>query len=441
VSKRTLCALLMLGALVDAWLVLGVLGLGPRPLDVYDYVKYHVMAVNLLDQHVFSLADAPPYPSTLFRAPGYPAFIAGVYAIAGRSVYAVRIAQFLLLGLSSIFLYLLACRIFPGRVAFAAAAVAVVHPSFVFMATTYNAHLVTLALAGGLFLAVHVWSRQDRPSAAGWIVVGGLVAVMTYVRPAFQGLGILMAIAILFLQRSWTMGQRLGAALALCLGMGVCVSPWLLRNNRISAGQSGTRMMVGGWALWHSALQYNGKISYKTLQPEWERLITDFNGRNADAEARLPGDVGADPTLLARRELEVERTYAKLAAAEASQVRATSLPGNLVRRVGWLWSTSDQSPWSSGGTFHRIQQCLHVLFLATTALGVWCERRRLADQWVLWILAVYQTSLSLVFHVEPRFTFESRLLLLPYAVLGVLFAARAGGRPGAQPEARRIAPA
>jgi hypothetical protein len=55
---------------------------------------YAQIARNVLEQHVYSHADQPPYEPSLIRLPGYPLFLASIYAIFGHTNNgAVRIVQ------------------------------------------------------------------------------------------------------------------------------------------------------------------------------------------------------------------------------------------------------------------------------------------------------------------------------------------------------------
>ena len=59
-----------------------------------DGVIYSQLAKNMLEQGVFSLETEAPFNPTLVRLPGYPLFIAGVYAIFGHDDNTpVRIVQ------------------------------------------------------------------------------------------------------------------------------------------------------------------------------------------------------------------------------------------------------------------------------------------------------------------------------------------------------------
>src|SRR5205807_6234726 len=65
--------------------------------DPDDGRVYAQFARNLLEQGVFSVESAPPYQPTLIRVPGYPLFLAGIYALFGHgNNEAVRIVQALI---------------------------------------------------------------------------------------------------------------------------------------------------------------------------------------------------------------------------------------------------------------------------------------------------------------------------------------------------------
>src|SRR5712664_4235061 len=68
------------------------------PNDAPDDSKtYARIARNLLEQHSYSDAEAPPYAPTLIRLPGYPLFLAAIYKVFGHGNNgAVRIAQALI---------------------------------------------------------------------------------------------------------------------------------------------------------------------------------------------------------------------------------------------------------------------------------------------------------------------------------------------------------
>src|SRR6185369_14940760 len=55
---------------------------------------YSQIARNVLEQHVYSHEEQPPFTPTLIRLPGYPFFLAAIYAVAGHgNNTAVRVVE------------------------------------------------------------------------------------------------------------------------------------------------------------------------------------------------------------------------------------------------------------------------------------------------------------------------------------------------------------
>lgn len=398
----------------EATVLLGGFGLGYEPLVHYDYLQYNQLALNMLDQATFSDDTVSPFRPTLYRAPGYPAFIAVMYLAAGRSVIAVRAAQFFLLWMSGLLLYLVGRHYFSARAAVLGALFAVLYPPFVFMAPLYGAHSLTLFIAAAVIYVATRLKERPSPSLLLALALGGLIGYMALVRPAFTLVAIFVVAFFVCVGARPGLTRRLPVALVLLLGFSIVILPWIARNNLITAGRSGSRIMTGGWALYVSALQYTGKISHRLFKSEWDVLVAEFNERNAQVSKTIPGD--AD-NWLALKELEVERSYTRAALLELSEADATAVLRTVPSRLFWLWSTADVSPWQVG-LFHRFVQVSHASLAVLGFCGLLLSRRQLLAQWPLWFLAVYQTLLHFVFHVEARFTLEARLPLCLYAGVG-----------------------
>src|SRR5436190_1972162 len=62
-----------------------------------DSIGYEQIARNVLEHHVYSHLDEPPFTPTLVRLPGYPLFLATIYSVFGHTNNsAVRIVQALI---------------------------------------------------------------------------------------------------------------------------------------------------------------------------------------------------------------------------------------------------------------------------------------------------------------------------------------------------------
>ena len=77
--------------------------------DQGDSAVYSQLARNLLEHHVFSNETATPITPTFAIAPGYPIFLAAIYAVFGHGIdSAVRIVEALIETCSCIIVALLA---------------------------------------------------------------------------------------------------------------------------------------------------------------------------------------------------------------------------------------------------------------------------------------------------------------------------------------------
>jgi hypothetical protein len=234
---------------------------------------------------------------------------------------------------------------------------------------------------------------------------------MTLARPAFALVPVFFGAGLLLECRGAPLRRRIVPVAVLVLGFCLIMVPWIYRNNTISGGASGVRVMTGGWQLYVSAQQYTGEVSCRLLHDEWvDIIVPEFNQRNQQVAQGMPDG----PYRQALIELEVERSYLNAAGVKFKEVNPAQLLPNSLSRIYWLWSTSDVSPWQTG-PFHRFVQAYHVLLAALGVLGLVLSRGFLLRQWPLWMFAVYQTLLHLVYHVEGRFTWEGRLFLCIYA--------------------------
>ncbi|MCS6806066.1 MAG: glycosyltransferase family 39 protein [Acidobacteriota bacterium] len=417
--------LLLLIIAVEAFVLLHVLGLGYVKLEHHDHQVYERLAINMMEHSTFSMDHAPPLRPTIFRPPGYPAFIALVYTLFGRSVMAVRVAQFVLLWLTAWLLYMLGTRFVDRHSATVAALLCATYPPFVFMATLYSTTPLLLFLVVLIILAVALLTSQASPRLLYFLLVGLAIGALALVRPGFEVLAAPLSGVILFGKAQPTIKRRIFSATALIIGCGLMIGPWIIRNNLVSEHQSGLRLMVAGWGLYTSALQYRGDISYRMLKPEWDLLIADFNRRNQEAAEAMPDRFSADgklqnPYAQAQRELWVERSYIHDSLQIFNTLTWRHILPDFVHRVFWLWSTSDVSPWQTGA-FHRFVQGYHVVLAALVLWGCYLCRSVIFQHTLLWVVAVYQMLLHLVFHVEARYSLEARLFLLIYAGVGLSY--------------------
>ena len=158
----------------------------PHPDRWYspDAHVFRILAMNLLDHGAYSDAGAAPWGPYFLRPPGYPAFLAAVYGLAGRHDAAVIAAQVVLSVATCLLLVAAARELMGRRLALAAGLVQALSLSSIVAAQYLLSEPVfTIVLVAQLWLAL----RYLRTGSLRARVVGtALLAGLGYVRPIAQ---------------------------------------------------------------------------------------------------------------------------------------------------------------------------------------------------------------------------------------------------------------
>lgn len=175
-----------------------------------DARVYSQLARNVLEQHVYSADSEPPYAPTYIRLPGYPLFLAAVYAAFGHgNDAAVRTAQALLDTASCLFVAALALLWQPAEArkaraaAFALALAALCPFTVIYTATVLTETLTTfLALALALAATLALGAQSRRAQILWWVAAGLCAGSVIMVRPDgglfAAGAGLTLVLAHLF---------------------------------------------------------------------------------------------------------------------------------------------------------------------------------------------------------------------------------------------------
>ena len=235
------------------------------PLDKDDSV-YDQLATNVLEGHGFSISTSAPYEPLGVRSPGYPAFLAAVYAVAGHETDAVRAVQILLSLGTCLIVYLLGQALVGRRGGILAAAIYATMPA----AIGYPTEILTEANEG-LFIvgAVYAVYRSREEESSNWWPIAAAVwlGLATLARPDYQFLIVFLFAALLFMVGRWrTAAVRTALAMACFAALLVPVMMWnYARFDRFIGLASGT-----GYVLLSAQLEAEGKTG-RQLYAEFER--------------------------------------------------------------------------------------------------------------------------------------------------------------------------
>jgi 4-amino-4-deoxy-L-arabinose transferase-like glycosyltransferase len=232
--KRTVC-ILMVALALRLFFALAF------PHVAGDSAIYESFARNLLESGTYSHLQAGPNEAlrpTLIRVPGYPLFLAAVFAVAGAgNERAVRTVQAFLDTFTCVLIALIAFEVSTGeerrrrKIAFGALFLAALCP---FIAN-YAATILTEVPATFFWTAATLFGlrglKQQSPPR-NWLYAGLLTGAATLFRPES---GILAAIfgLILFLReiprrREWTAAVL--RSLLMAAGLLLALTPWTARN-------------------------------------------------------------------------------------------------------------------------------------------------------------------------------------------------------------------
>jgi hypothetical protein len=213
-----------------------------------DGLVYSQLARNVLEHHVYSNDDQPPFSPTLIRMPGYPLFIAGIYAVFGHgNNTAVRMVQALLDTCSCLLIALIAWNWDPderrrNKTAAIAFALAALCPFAIIYVGTILSETATIFLACAMTLTATyaLKSRQRTSSYFWWITTGLIGGISVTFRPDaglfLGGIGLTLVLSYLFGDRgeeqpfSARFSRAVIGGALMSVAFAAVLSPWAVRN-------------------------------------------------------------------------------------------------------------------------------------------------------------------------------------------------------------------
>jgi 4-amino-4-deoxy-L-arabinose transferase-like glycosyltransferase len=327
-----------------------------------------------------------------FKAPLYPAAMAAVYGIWGRSDRAVRIAQAILGASVCLIVFWLATLMFDRRAALIASLVLAVHP--IFLALTDR------LLAENLFIwlvALAIWAAASMctaPSSRKAVLLGALCGLVALTRSIGVGLAVVLAVCFTFYRwRQDSVRLELGRAALILATCAVVVAPWAVRNfvkldAFVPISTELGRNLYSGWV----------------SVPEDKRFgftAVDATTRVADT---LP-EVESDQYLLSK-------------AVEHISAHPEMVPSYMFLKSLYFWSPID---WDVVGHGEGVYNGMYVAMAPFLLLGIWKARER--APLVFWLcvpVVVYFWCIALVGTTTPRYRYPIEPMLLPVAGFGVV---------------------
>lgn len=375
----------------------------PGPFGFGDSLSYWQLAQDLAFHRPYTCGGEMGW---IFRTPGYPMLLAPIFWIAGPDASPLwgRALGAVLGTLAVLGVWWLACRLFNPKAGLVAAAVAAVYPGAIATSVFIlsEAPFCPLVLAN-LILWIVAWQAPSPVRLSLWALAAGIAAAATtLVRPSWLLFLPFAVVALLVLS-----GQRkrtLATGAVICLGFAVTMTPWWIRNARLTGHFVPTSLQVG-------ASLYDG------LNPQ------ATGASNMDFVGQFARPLVDNPPPGARKypaglEYELDRRL-----RDASLDWARQHPGRVLElavikffRIWNLWP--NEPAWNRW--FIRVGTLVsYVPVLLLGLLGVVQTIRRGMPYIVCWLPAVYLTGLHVVFVSSIRYR-EPAMLGLIVLAAGVL---------------------
>ena len=227
------------------FLLLTIAGLALRLVFVFrhphvagDTWIYGDIAKNWLDHGIFGLTDNGAVRPTLIRLPGYPGFLAAMFAVFGREHYtAVMIAQALIDTNTCLVIAGLALELIHDRAAKAAYLLAALCPfTASYVAAPLSETLAICCVAHAVYYGARGVKalEQDESSSVLWTLAGLWSAAAIFMRPdnglLLPALG--LPLLVLLMRRADKKRVIIAGVLLAVTSLGPLV-PWTIRNWRV----------------------------------------------------------------------------------------------------------------------------------------------------------------------------------------------------------------
>ena len=383
----------------------------------------------------------------VIRTPGYPAFVAVVYAVAGvGNNTAVAVAQAGVFVAICLLVFVLARRAAGDRAALVAAGLTALYPPLPYfgglvLTELWTALVATAAMVVGLRAA-----QQGR--LRDFALAGVLFSVTTLVRPAFVLMPFFFAIAVPALVRSQRLGPRLKGWAVLALTASITLLPWFTYNyvnlgqfTLSPAGGVGRGLWEGSWqGRWAGRLQAD-LITLADTTADRDELTRLVRAKAAETglpaepmlqyvnewrDIRLIWDTPTDPMERVRARVVADGEYLRHALVHMREDPIGHLRRRVLRGTFVLWAAEIPIRYgdinATPTIVIRVIWLVQVVLLLLAAWGVVVLVRggRWLEAVMLTLPVIYVTGVHLPLLCEARQSLPVKPVVLALASVGLM---------------------
>jgi hypothetical protein len=435
------------------------------PFYAGDTKFYDELARNWVDHGVYGLFVRGQLTAADMRMPGYPAFLACVYAVFGRSGRAIMVVQAFIDLVTCVLTATIAARVAPASNQTRTAKVALWLAALCPFTANYNAAVLTEVLATFLttlavlaFLTALSRASTNSPSpppdkttslseAACWLLTGMLVGIGTLVRPETPLLLLAAGLVLAVYWRSRRNWSKLFLAVAwMSLGLILPLAPWAARNARTMGrveflapryAESYGDFMPRGFYAWTGTWMVRFGEAYLVTWKLGKQPIRiedlpasafDSSTERARVEAllaRYNSNLQMTPVLdrefamiaRVRTEHRPIRTYLEIPLARMWTMWFTPRVA-LLPYSGELWPLAEK--WRGNRMDFGVTLgfgILNFVYFGMALIGAWRFRRRPAVAFLITFVVIRTLFLTQLQTVEPRYVIVCYPVILALGAL------------------------
>ncbi len=439
-----------------------------RPFYAGDTKFYEELARNWLNHGVYGLFVSGHLIPVHMRAPGYPAFLVGVYAVFGQSRSDVLVIQAILDLLTCLLTALIAAKLAPTSIKTRVATIALWMAVLCPFTANYTAAILTETLAtfltiAALLILVSIFTdssmeipldtldhRSLLSRAAWWLLAGFVAGLGTLVRPETPLLLIAAGLILIIRWRRRADWSKLAlAGLWMSVGLVLALTPWAARNARTlgrvefiapryaeSYGDFIPRGFFAWTGTWMVGFQDAYRVTWKLGNAPISVDALPGSAFDSDAERarvaslfalynsslKIPPALDREFALLARQRAAEHplRSYIFIPLVRAWRIWFTPRI-ELLPYSGRLWPPGEarrSSPIDFDVT--ATLGILNIIFMALACVGAWNCRKTPALALLLTFLAVRTAFGTQLQTVEPRYVIECYPVILALGALAWL---------------------
>jgi len=223
--------------------------------EMLDSTRYLRVVTNIFRGRLFSEYIRP----TAFAPPLYPYFIAGVFAIFGKSILAVKLVQALLGGVICWLIFRLGSDLYDLRVGLLACFITAIYPELIVLAGyLYTETVYITLLYVSLLLLIRAFILKSKPGL--WILSGVILGLSVLTRHILLAFPLFLLFVICMIRPARIYFRHVLIFLAACY---LTVAPWIVRNYIAFNEFIPVAIGAGGGVWIGSHLAHNGEYRYE----------------------------------------------------------------------------------------------------------------------------------------------------------------------------------